>query len=120
MKNNQATTSLAVAIAVIIFTLAGVSGTFLPLLIFVVFAVAIITSIFKNPDLKNAIQKKGTLSSDGHIVPANQDLTCENDYGHNHGKPVPERYIVHEDDNLGDRWIILNGKKISLKEAAKY
>ena len=119
--NKKNSSGLIAAILAVLFIVAGFADALLPLVFILVIIATIAISVSKNPDLKNAIQKnKGTMSSDGHIVPADQDLTCENEYGHNHGKSLPERYVVHEDDDLGDRWIILNGKKISLKEAAKY
>lgn len=57
-----------------------------------------------------------TISDDGHVVPPGQDLTCENQYGHQHA-PVPgteRRYIVHEDPEEG--YVILNGVKRKLKD----
>lgn len=49
----------------------------------------------------------GTRSSDGHIVPKEEDLTCDNVAGHNH-KPVEGRYIVHNEPNNG--YVVLNGE----------
>lgn len=56
-----------------------------------------------------------TMSSDGHVVPKSQDLTCEAKYDHHH---VPDengkRYIVHEEPE--DGWVVLNGVKRRIKD----
>ncbi len=56
-----------------------------------------------------------TVSSDGHVVPKSQDLTCETKYDHHH---VPDengrRYIVHEEPE--DGWVVLNGVKRRVKD----
>ena len=48
-----------------------------------------------------------TISSDGHIVSKEEDLTCNNIAGHSH-KPVEGRYIVHNEPNNG--YVVLNGE----------
>ena len=57
-----------------------------------------------------------TVSSDGHVIDPKNDPTCAK-YGHVH-EEVKHRYIVHEEPVQG--YVNLNGKLISLKEAAKY
>ncbi len=69
---------------------------------------------------RNQKVRKGkhvTISSDGHVVPRNQDLTCENLEGHDHrplGYDQLPRYIVHEDPEQG--YIILNGVKRKISD----
>lgn len=63
--------------------------------------------------------RRGTLrvppqSSDGHFVPRQQDLTCETQYGHQHGNEPNKRYIVHEDPPEG--YVILNGVKRKISD----
>ncbi len=55
--------------------------------------------------------RNNSRSSDGHIVPRNDDMTCETKYGHHHATIDGEhpRYIVHEEPNEG--YVILNGVK---------
>lgn len=83
---------------------------------FVFFWMVIVTSIISK-SVKTAKRGPGTVSSDGHIVKSEQDLTCEDEYGHvhNNDKNIP-RYIVHEDENLDDRFVTLNGVKRSYRE----
>lgn len=59
------------------------------------------------------VPSKKTITDDGHTLPKNQDITCEGQYGHNHGETQP-RYIVHTDVEKG--YVILNGRKIKLKD----
>ncbi len=59
---------------------------------------------------------KPTVASDGHSIPKSKDITCEGQYGHDHGDRVP-RYIVHEEPTEG--YCILNGKKVALKDCWK-
>ncbi len=61
-------------------------------------------------------KKPPTVSSDGHQIPPDMDPTCAK-YGHVH-EETGHRYIVHEEPEQG--YVILNGKKISLKDAARY
>jgi len=56
--------------------------------------------------------RRRTISSDGHAVPKNQDLTCER-YGHDHGN-IEGRYIVHEDPPEG--YVVLNGIKRRIED----
>ena len=55
-----------------------------------------------------------TVSSDGHSVPDDQDLTCSARYGHSHGAPDVPRYIVHEDPPEG--WVVLNGVRRKIED----
>ena len=74
------------------------------------FAAAAVVSATRNK------RRNHTISSDGHVVPASQDLTCESLYGHDHHS-VPgtqRRYVVHEDPEEG--YVILNGVKRMLKD----
>ena len=59
-------------------------------------------------------KRRRTVSSDGHVVPANQDLTCETTQGHVHRSPsgkeeseFDKRYIVLYDPETG--YVVLNG-----------
>ena len=58
-------------------------------------------------------------SSDGCKIPLEQDLTCRR-YGHKHETEYdkPPRYIVHEEPTKG--YVILNGKKVRLKDCWNY
>ena len=56
--------------------------------------------------------RRRTISSDGHAVPKDQDLTCGR-YGHDHGD-LQERYIVHEDPPEG--YVVLNGIKRRIED----
>ena len=63
-----------------------------------------------------------TVSSDGHKVPASQDLTCEQEYGHVHDRKAMQeaekeygrRYVVHEEPTEG--WVVLNGVKRKIED----
>lgn len=55
-----------------------------------------------------------TVAHDGHVIPRENDITCETAYGHDHGQSEGRRYIVHEDPPEG--FVILNGIKRSLEE----
>ena len=52
-----------------------------------------------------------TIAHDGHVIPRENDITCESTYGHNHAYAVSmgetPRYIVHEDPD--DGYVVLNG-----------
>lgn len=89
-----------------------------PFLAYIVFAFVIFNIL--SSSRKNARKKAKTISSDGHVVQANQDLTCETTQGHNHPRMEEEfgrRYIVHEDPEEG--YVILNGIKRRLEDCAK-
>ncbi len=60
---------------------------------------------------------KPTVASDGHRIPRGKDITCEGQYGHDHGERVP-RFIVHEEPTEG--YCNLNGKIVALKDCWKY
>ena len=55
--------------------------------------------------------KAPTIAHDGHVIPGENDITCEGAYGHNHAYAVSmgetPRYIVHEDPD--DGYVVLNG-----------
>ncbi len=84
------------------------------------------TRINKSPSMKKKAAtvhnkaasplNKKTVASDGHVIPRSDDITCEGQYGHNHGDSIP-RYIVHEEPTEG--YCILNGKKVALKDCWK-
>ncbi len=63
------------------------------------------------------VGSKPTVSSDGHRIPRSKDITCEGQYGHNHGERVP-RFIVHEEPTEG--YCNLNGKIVALRDCWKY
>lgn len=79
------------------------------------------------PSLANKNKKSGSIhtkrfykrpvSSDGHAIPAKDDITCANIEEHYHaprGYDKLPRYIVHEEPELG--YVILNGKKRRLTD----
>lgn len=58
-------------------------------------------------------------ASDGHFIPKEKDISCENQYGHVHRKMDMTnvdnaRYIVHEDPETG--YVILNGVKRRIED----
>ena len=61
--------------------------------------------------------RKRTVAMDGHSIPGSKDITCEGQYGHDHGN-MPPRYIVHEEPTLG--YCNLHGKIVALKDCWKY
>jgi len=68
----------------------------------------------------DGVRRKGsrkTVASDGHTIPRSKDITCEGQYGHDHGERVP-RFIVHEEPTLG--YCNLNGRIVALKDCWKY
>lgn len=81
------------------------------------------TSINKSRTKQKDLNKSGsgrtkpTIAMDGHRIPKAKDVTCEGQYGHDHGNTGP-RYIVHEEPTEG--YCILNGKKVALKDCWKY
>jgi hypothetical protein len=80
--------------------------------VWVIFVAGAIIAATANQRKRNA-----TLSSDGHVVPYSQDLTCETQYGHNHSGISGDgsrRYVVHEEPEEG--YVILNGVKRKLKD----
>ena len=82
-------------------------------LVWIVIVLTFFTIIFASTKMKNPLKRRMTVSNDGHVVPANEDLTCETVYGHDHGDRQP-RYIVHEEPVEG--YVVLNGIKRSLEE----
>ncbi|MBR3357415.1 MAG: hypothetical protein IKG46_06240 [Solobacterium sp.] len=75
--------------------------------VFIIFLTAILSSM-------TARRRRVTRSDDGHFVPPSQDLTCEGQYGHDHGGNTEKRYIVHEDPEEG--YVILNGVKRRIRD----
>ncbi|MCR4590419.1 MAG: hypothetical protein K5668_06335 [Lachnospiraceae bacterium] len=69
------------------------------------------------PRPAQAYRTKPTVSSDGHRIPHSKDITCEGQYGHDHGN-MPPRYIVHEEPTMG--YCNLNGKIVALRDCWKY
>ena len=65
---------------------------------------------------KMPIKPAKTVSSDGHMIEPENDPTCAK-YGHMH-EEVKHRYVVHDEPVEG--YVNLNGKLMTLKEAAKY
>ena len=129
-------------IILIVFMLMNSMGSFFSsgMVFFIVFIIImiVVVSVFlsivqtaNNPESKTpfsnyfsvaddgSIVPKKTISSDGCMVPKSQDLTCETEYGHKHGETMPERYIVHEENNLNERYVILNGVKRTYEETKK-
>ena len=85
---------------------------FMFVLIWLLIAISVVSTIIS----KYKPAQRITRSSDGHIVPKVEDLTCETKYGHNHGTD-PERqprYIVHEEPQQG--YVILNGVKRKISD----
>jgi len=80
--------------------------------------------IVANIIVKTAHLRKPTISSDGHTVSPNEDLTCERVDGHVHSESSTleqeygKRYIVHNEPENG--YVILNGVKRKLKDCSKY
>ena len=66
---------------------------------------------------EKALLQRRTVASDGHRIPPSKDVTCEGQYGHDHGN-MPPRYVVHEEPTLG--YCNLNGKIVALKDCWKY
>ena len=64
----------------------------------------------------NLGKQRKTVSSDGHVIPKQDDITCEGKEGHQH-KPLTaeqqkdygKRYIVHNEPEMG--YVVLNGVK---------
>ena len=96
----------------------GIDG-FLSVLLFLGIWIAIF-SVFSSV-LAKARKQERTISSDGHVVSKEEDLTCEGRDGHVHPKlsakdaaDFGRRYIVHNDPETG--YVILNGVKRKLSD----
>ena len=87
----------------------------LNILIIIVFILVILRFVKKAGKSVPAAPKK-TVASDGHVLKGYNDPTCAR-YGHEH-KDLNKRYIVHDEPVEG--YVNLNGKLMTLKEAAKY
>ena len=72
---------------------------------------AVVTPVIAGISMK---QKRYTISDDGHVVKAEQDVTCSNQYDHRHPETPQARYIVHEDPEMG--FVILNGVKRKISD----
>ena len=81
------------------------------LFIYVIWFLVIIIGI-----IKASKNKKKTISSDGHVVPKKQDLTCETEFEHKHPQTneFGRRYIVHEEPEEG--YVVLNGIKRKISD----
>ena len=80
-----------------------------------IFVVLILIMTLKKSRI-NSAKKPKTVSSDGHVIKPKDDPTCAK-YGHIH-EETKHRYVVHDEPVEG--YVNLNGKLMSLKEAAKY
>lgn len=83
--------------------------------IVIIVLTAVVTSIAGKK--RNAGRRSVRVSSDGHKIPRNMDITCEGEYGHNHSIPADlaeKRYIVHEEPEEG--YVILNGVKRNIRD----
>lgn len=96
----------------------GIDG-FLSVLLFLGIWIAIF-SVFSSVLAKSRKQGR-MISSDGHVVSKEEDLTCEGRDGHVHPKlsakdaaDFGRRYIVHNDPETG--YVILNGVKRKLSD----
>ena len=66
---------------------------------------------------RNFMPEKKTVSSDGHAIPKDRDITCETQYGHDHSESG-RRYIVHEEPETG--YVVLNGVKRKISDLKNY
>ncbi|MBQ9328341.1 MAG: hypothetical protein IJ225_07375 [Solobacterium sp.] len=94
--------------------MSGFLGTFLSFLVWLCIILAF-SAAFSNKNRKRSV------SSDGHVVSKQEDLTCEGKEGHHHPAPSAEdvanygaRYIVHNDPETG--YVVLNGVKRRISE----
>ncbi len=81
-----------------------------------IFIIASFVSAFLNKK-----RRRSTIAHDGHVIPPDQDITCEGRDGHQHPQPSAQdikdygrRYIVHNDPETG--YVILNGIKRKLSD----
>ena len=75
--------------------------------------VSVISTIQLN---RNKDRPLRTVSSDGHIVKKEEDLTCAR-FGHKHDKmpeEFGERYVVHNDPQTGE--VVIDGVKRKIKD----
>ena len=90
--------------------MSGAVFTILSAVIWMIIVISFVKTFTK------AVKKRGPVSSDGHVVPPEQDITCEGRDKHKHPqmsaaekKDYGPRYIVHNDPETG--YVILNGVK---------
>ena len=85
--------------------------------IFLIIICTVLTSSIKAGTKRGKVSRRYlTVSSDGHRVPKDEDLTCET-MGHDHGQTSKEygpRYIVHNEPDDGE--VVLNGVKVRVKD----
>ena len=91
---------------------------FVPIIIVAIVLIFSLKKKNQNKTVKKAYSAgpSKTVSSDGHVIKPENDPTCAK-YGHVH-EETKHRYIVHDEPVEG--YVNLNGRIISLKEAAKY
>ncbi len=84
--------------------------------IIVVSCATTLSSKAKSPrsSLSKQRGKRRSFSSDGHVIPREQDITCETLENHHHELGSEPRYIVHEDPPEG--YVILNGVKRKISD----
>ena len=85
-------------------------------LLFFVFMIVLSRALLKVFSSEKKGRLYGTVSSDGHKVSEDEDLTCETKDGHRH-ETNPEfgrRYIVHNEPNTG--YVVLNGKLMKIED----
>lgn len=80
------------------------------------FIIAVIYAVNNKTKNKRGNRKPQTVSSDSHVIKPEDDPTCAK-YGHVHDE-IKHRYIVHDEPVEG--YVNLNGRLMTLKEAAKY
>ena len=77
-----------------------------------VFVVILISTV------RTAKRSRTVRSSDGHVIPKGEDLTCETNEGHHHTtgseSEFGKRYIVHNEPETG--YVVLNGVKRKLTD----
>lgn len=92
-------------------------------LIFCAFIIVLAIVCFIEAVMKGSFKVKlpnVTIAHDGHIIPKEKDISCENQFHHFHGPTFHEtnidnsRYIVHEEPETG--YVILNGVKRKISD----
>lgn len=85
------------------------------LIILVILIITIYSVIISNPAYRNRIlNSKQIIAQDGHLIPKDKDISCENQFGHLHSKNNSSRYIVHEEPETG--YVVLNGVKRKIED----
>ena len=73
----------------------------------------------KRPAAQQRKPSGPVLTSDGHTLKKEKDITCRRLFGHGHPEDSKARYLVHDDPG-GEEYIVLNGVRLRLKEADQY